>query len=108
MMYRCTYRGGNGRLKFPACGQRVKLRTCIELYAKRPHCPACGRDSLRLDIAQAKRNRRLTCLCGGVPYPHNRGTVIGCTDYAKSVTEEQYREHLDNLKAASIKGNRYA
>lgn len=108
MRYRCQRRGNMYRKYNIECGQRVKLRKAIDTYKKRPLCPACGHDSLRLDLAHHIRKRKLKCVCAGVPYPHERGTVLGCVSYTKVVTEEKYKEYLDQLKRASIAGNSYA
>lgn len=104
MLYRCNYRGKWLHSTGRDCGQRRALPKPIEQYVRRPHCLACGRDSLRLDPAQTKRNRRQTCKCNGVPYPHNRGTIIGCEHYDRFVSEENFKQHLDELKEASKKG----
>ena len=95
MLYRCSDRRN--------CGARRALPKPIEQYVNRPMCPACKRDTLRLDAAQAKRNRRQTCRCTGVPYPHNRGTLVGCEGYKKEFTQEDYYAYLDQLKEASIR-----
>lgn len=95
MRYRCTRK--------KSCGQRVKLRKPIDQYARRPLCPACGNDSLKLDAAHYRRKRKLKCVCPGVPYPHERGTVVGCEHYAKPMTEEMWHDYLDQLKAASLR-----
>jgi hypothetical protein len=97
MRYRCTRKqNGDGSHTKP-CGQRVKLRKPIDQYKKRPMCPACKHDSLKIDLAHYKRKRRLKCNCQGVPFPHERGTIIGCQHYARPVTEDEYRAHLDRL-----------
>ena len=97
MLYRCSYMGGNLPPE-KRCGQRRALKKPIEQYARRPRCLACGRDSLWLDAYQTTRNRRLTCKCAGVPYPHNRGTIVGCEHYDGFVSEEEYRDYIDKLQ----------
>lgn len=102
MRYRCYHRGSSRRKAGTECGRRVKLAKQIDQYVRRPMCPGCGRDSLRIDLGHYKRKRKLKCNCPGVHFPHERGAIMGCQHYSRPFTEDEYRSYLDGLKAASL------
>jgi len=69
--YRCSDKNN--------CGKRKTFPKKIEAYKIKKHtlCPSCGKDSMKLDLAIKEYNKRNTCNCGGVPYPHRIKSVVG-------------------------------
>lgn len=62
------------------CGQRFTLRRHPESYKRdRYVCPSCGgraysdEQNRRNELAKQER-----CHCNGVPFPHRKGSILGC------------------------------
>lgn len=85
--YRCTRR---------SCRKRVSIRV-----GKAPGlCPSCG-GHLSLDLEPKRRNKRNTCTCCYLPFPHCRGT-LGCS-YGPAMDEDDYRALIRNLQLPAHK-----
>ena len=77
------------------CGKCVTLAHPIDWYIRRPKCPACKQDTLKEDYGTRLRDKRLTCKCSGVSFPHKRG-------YIRS--ESEFCEHAEfDLEFGPIK-----
>lgn len=81
---------------------RFTLRRKLHLYKRQPRCPDCG--STDIVSVEAIRRRELAkqtrCRCQWVPFPHRRGTVLGCEHHAVPMHEfdddqiDQYQSML--------------
>ena len=58
------------------CGKRVTLKQPIDHYVKRPHCPECGKDSLKPTRYDNDCDSKRTCKCSGIGWPHRKGLIL--------------------------------
>jgi hypothetical protein len=65
-----------------ACRARTTLRKHAEEYVNRPVCPSCG-GGLHCDRWLRASDKKRTCFCSGVAYPHNQHHT-GCYHYKGS------------------------
>ena len=73
-----------------------------EQYANKSYtyCPACGHDSLKLDMAKKRENTRNKCYCSGIHFPYHRKGSKGCDyeDTGKIMARELDAETLPKSK----------
>ena len=72
------------------CGQRFTLRRHPDEYKRRSltMCPSCGGHAY---IDEGNRRKELakqdTCHCHNIPFPHRRGSVLGCESHPKPMDQ---------------------
>lgn len=72
------------------CRTRKALKRPIDQYIRRPLCPSCGQDSLKLDKAKQRENHSAKCKCDGYWFPHRKGS-LWCRHSTIVPTEEDYQ-----------------
>lgn len=83
--YRCTLKN--------TCGARATLPKQIELYQRRPTCPSCKKDTLKIDPAVDRWNKKQgTCNCDGYHFPHRKGTAPWCDHSATKPTDQDHQD----------------
>ena len=89
------------------CRKRVSLPRYYYQYIRFPKCPGCGRKHTLSYASNAKdheRTRRLTCRCGGIPWPHRRGLILD--ENRTCVHADEWHVHaFDALGAQEIHRN---
>jgi len=86
------------RCRHVNCRQRRALPKLLEDYIRIPKCKGCGRESLRRDLYQEKRNKRLTCNCDGSHHPHQKGSIVWCVDSKVKPTDEDYEDRYNTIR----------
>jgi hypothetical protein len=87
--------GWNYRCNKKDCRHRVSLRHKLEWYIREPKCKSCKRsNTLRFDPWVRQQTIRRTCKCGGVHFPHRRGTVLNEHEFCHTLTLDQVGEIL--------------
>lgn len=80
------------KLKFrcgrEGCRRIYHLTKTPEHYRTTKICECGG--TLYDYSSDRKRNRARTCYCDGVPYPHNKGTLVWCSEHALGPTEQDF------------------
>lgn len=92
--YRCTIKR--------RCGVRVSLPRLIDQYIRRPMCPECGKDTLKIDPAiKTQRKKWQLCKCDGLPWsgPHRKGGSVWCKHHPIGPTEEDYQNRYRSTPA---------
>ena len=87
--YRCGTR---------TCQTRKSLPHLIDWYIRRPVCPSCKGNTLRLDKWRMQHEvgkGAPTCTCDGYHFPHREGS-LWCIHSKVIPTEEQQRERYEN------------
>lgn len=80
------------------CRKRKTLRHPIGYYLRTPGCECGG--GLHHDKWVRGPDRKRTCHCGGVPYPHNRHH-IDCSNYVGQ-RDKVHEEILKDLGATPV------
>ena len=80
------------------CGRRFTLKRHPDRYIQRWRvmCPSCGGHAY---IDEYNRRRELEgrdqCHCNGIPFPHQRGSILGCDSHPKApedwTMEDEYQ-----------------
>ena len=89
------------------CRKRVSLPRRYDEYLRPPKCPGCGRVgtlSPATNLKDHERTTRLTCKCGGIPWPHRRGLILD--ENRTCVQADTWHVHaFDALEAKSVRRN---
>ena len=83
------------------CGKRRTLANHPDHYTNHLYCPECkAKDSFRVDeYRQSKReSKRYTCHCGGVPYPHRKGSIVFCVHSDDEPTVDDMMKLTDSVR----------
>jgi len=78
------------RCSKPGCRKRIALKQKIEQYVDGKNCPACGKDSLKLDTNKRREGRRMRCSCDGYHFPHRKGS-LWCIHSTIVPTDDDHR-----------------
>ena len=93
--YRHRMRCSRGR---HGCGRRFTLKRHPDSYKRSPKCPYCKSVfviSVEMERRQELANQE-TCKCSFIPFPHRKGTVLGCEHHPKPFdewTEDDERDY---------------
>lgn len=79
--YRCSKRR--------TCGARRTLTKRLRFYVRRPKCPGCGQDTLKLDPWTGAATQRRTCYCDGIFWPHRKGTFLNQREFCQHADVEE-------------------
>ena len=86
------------RVSYRCCRDRCQRRFTLKREPKKePKCPYCGHLNVRNEqknIARAHEKRE-TCRCHELPFPHEKGTFAGCVHWEGEWTEERERIHQE-------------
>ncbi len=92
--YRCSDKNN--------CGRRKMLNKLIEFYVRQPKCPGCGRHTLKIDPSVNRQNRKQTCYCKGIHYPHRRGTILSKDEWCHQLDMEEVQIQFDNEELGAV------
>lgn len=84
--YRCSKAG---------CRKRVSFKHLKDWYVISKLCPACGNDSLKLDMTRKTYNQANRCNCDGYHFPHRLGS-LWCNLNMSQRTDEDYQNRHVN------------
>ena len=86
------------------CGKRFSVNRNPDSYVQRWRvaCPSCGglaySDEANRQREYAKREASgNVCRCNGVPFRHQRGSIMGCASHESANREWTYEEEQDHL-----------
>ena len=100
---------GKGDGKYYPTG-RYTLKKRPELYklAKNRNCPVCGGSNVVSVEAyrRAEEQKQNTCYCSFIPFPHKKGSILGCDHHPKPYEEwtQEDEEQIQNMLATKRSG----
>lgn len=74
------------------CGKRITLAQPIDWYRIRPKCPGCKKDTLKPDNNRGLDNKKATCRCRGIRWPHRKGTYLNKNEFCEHAKVDLYFE----------------
>ena len=80
---------------------RFTLRKNPNQYYRDVKCPHCGSKDVRSVEKQrrAEQDKKDVCYCNMVPFPHTKGTILGCTDHPKEEWNDEDHEKYQAMLA---------